>query len=195
MTWTSSWEHAQDPTQRTIVFTFERDHNVRARRVVLLASVSSSAISVKVFPQREIKRGDTSRASKVTGSAMRTPWQSQTHRDNHPVVACVEMGDSIKTTSKDHYYGRIWGKLCKCNIWNQGFGTPIASALSSAKRCPTRSECFKNLSAQLRTHCSSLEDSALLVKSLQHEVKHLSTRPEYKRKKSCICFFSMIFVM
>lgn len=70
--------------------------------------------------------------------------------------------------------------------------TPICSALSSAKRAPTRSECFKNLSAQCDRHCSSFEERALLVKSLQHEVKHRSTRLEYIFKKSCICFFSKI---
>ena len=80
-------------------------------------------------------------------------------------------------------------------------------ALSSAKRAPTRSECFRNLSAQCDRHCSynefelrskcdegvmrrtSFEERALLVKSLQHEVKHRSTRLEYIFKKSCIWGF------
>ena len=83
----------------------------------------------------------------------------------------------------------------------EGDGVP---ALSSAKRAPTRSECFRNLSAQCDRHCSysrnelqsgcmtrvvrhtSFEDRALLVKSLQHEVKHRSTKLEYIFKKSCI---------
>jgi len=65
-------------------------------------------------------------------------------------------------------------------------------SIGSAKRAPTRSECFKNLSAQCDKHCSSFEDKALLVKSLQHAVKHRSTRLEYIYKKSCICFFSKI---
>lgn len=33
---------------------------------------------------------------------------------------------------------------------------------------------------------ASLDDNALLVKSLQQELKHRSTRFEYIRKKSCI---------
>ena len=33
---------------------------------------------------------------------------------------------------------------------------------------------------------TSFEDNALLVKSLQHDVKHRSTRLEYIRMKSCI---------
>lgn len=34
---------------------------------------------------------------------------------------------------------------------------------------------------------TSLEDRAFEVKSLQQDVKHLSTRLEYMRRKSCIC--------
>lgn len=48
----------------------------------------------------------------------------------------------------------------------------MASALCSAKRAPIRSECLRNLSVQFITHCSSFDDSALLVKSLQHALKH-----------------------
>ena len=33
---------------------------------------------------------------------------------------------------------------------------------------------------------TSLDDSALLVKSLQQELKHFSTKLEYIRRKSCI---------
>lgn len=33
---------------------------------------------------------------------------------------------------------------------------------------------------------TSLDDKALLVKSLQHVMKHFSTRLEYMRRKSCI---------
>lgn len=51
----------------------------------------------------------------------------------------------------------------------------IISALSSAKRAPTRSECFMNFSVQLITHVSSFEDKVLLVKSLQQDVKQRST--------------------
>jgi hypothetical protein len=79
-----------------------------------------------------------------------------------------------------------------------------APAFCSANRAPTRSECFKNLSAQFIMHCScqrcwqpvakevlenlptSFDDRALLVKSLQHDVKQRSTRLEYIRIKSCI---------
>lgn len=35
---------------------------------------------------------------------------------------------------------------------------------------------------------TSFDDKALLVKSLQHVVKHFSTRLEYMRRKSCIYF-------
>ena len=34
---------------------------------------------------------------------------------------------------------------------------------------------------------TSFDESALLVKSLQHELKQRSTRFEYMRMKSCIC--------
>lgn len=68
------------------------------------------------------------------------------------------------------HYHDYTGPSCT-GIQTQGLGTPIASdrkmniinlghrktyipALSSAKRWPTRSECFKNLSAQFKTHCS-----------------------------------------
>lgn len=79
-------------------------------------------------------------------------------------------------------------------------------ALYSANRAPTRSECLMNFSVQFRTHVScfnknvqkpqenvlqferatSLEESALLVKSLQHVLKHFSARLAYIRRKSCI---------
>lgn len=122
---------------------------------------------------------------------------------------------------------------------NKGVLCANVPALCSANRAPIRSECFRNLSAQFITHCScgngmskrgqsggpkearsrsgrrtSFDDKALLVKSLQHEVKHRSTRLEYMRRKSCIyekqrrvrrgqrgewrrlaCFFSMILDM
>jgi len=71
----------------------------------------------------------------------------------------------------------------------------VASAFSSANRAPTRSECFKNLSTQFIMHCSSFDDKALLVKSLQHDMKHRSKRVEYIRMKSCICFFSITLVI
>ena len=95
-------------------------------------------------------------------------------------------------------------------LWNKNVNerarrkTANVPALSSAKRAPTRSECFKNLSAQFDKHWSchssqlnrfwretgrkrtSFDDKALLVKSLQHELKQRSTKLEYILRKSCI---------
>jgi len=85
--------------------------------------------------------------------------------------------------------------MCACPNVYFGGAPPIISAFCSANLAPTRSECFKNLSVQFKTHCSSLDDNAFDVKSLQHAVKHRSTRFEYILRKSCICFFSMILDM
>ena len=82
-------------------------------------------------------------------------------------------------------------------------------AFCSWKRAPTRSEYLRNFSVQLSTHCSCVRDEvyqrlsaiqlatrskrtsllviALLVKSLQHVVKHRSTNPLKSLVKSCIC--------
>ena len=41
---------------------------------------------------------------------------------------------------------------------------------------------------------TSFDESALLVKSLQHELKHRSTKFEYMRMKSCICIATNVSI-
>jgi len=43
------------------------------------------------------------------------------------------------------------------------------------------------------TWLTSFDDNALLVKSLQHVLKHFSTTVAYIRKKSCICHIRLRF--
>ena len=109
----------------------------------------------------------------------------------HPLLLC---GCRIHSFCGGGYYRlRLY---CMC-WW-------YAPVFCSANRAPTRSECFKNLSTQFIMHCSclgisysswgegietlltSFDDKALLVKSLQHDVKQRSKRFEYIRIKSCI---------
>jgi hypothetical protein len=98
----------------------------------------------------------------------------------------------------------LWKDVIHKSFFQSGHDN--SPAFSSAKRAPTRSECFRNLSAQFMIHASctpkhiniefmfhecdsqrtSFPERALLVKSLQHDTKHLSTSPEYIFMKSCI---------
>ena len=67
----------------------------------------------------------------------------------------------------------------------------MSLAFSSAKRAPTRSECFRNFCVQCDTHSDSLDVMARDVKSWIQLPKQRSTRPEYRRIKSLSCFCSM----